>query len=34
MIDAVPDTTNIPSGLNDASNVEFIGIGFTLYVDS
>lgn len=32
--DAIPDTTNIPSGLKDASKVELIETGFTLYVDN
>lgn len=32
--DNPPDITNIPSGLKEASNVEFTDTGFTLYVDN
>lgn len=31
---ALPDITNIPSGLKDASKVEVLETGLTLYVDS
>lgn len=30
----LPDITNIPSGLKDASNVELLETGCTLYVDN
>lgn len=30
----LPDITNIPSGLKDASNVKLLEMGFTLYVDN
>lgn len=30
----VPDMTNVPSGLKDASKVELLETGFTLYVDN
>lgn len=34
MTKPLPDITNIPSGLKDASNVELLGTGCTLYVDN
>ena len=33
-IKTVPAITNIPSGLKDASNVELLETGLTLYVDN
>lgn len=33
-MNAVPDMTNIPSGLNEASKVELVDTGFTLYEHS